>query len=125
MPETISDTYCEVALPVPMRSAFTYAIPERLTGSVCLGSRVLVPFRNRAMAGVVITTSARLPDPSLIKKIKEVIETLDPIPALTPKLLELGHWLADYYVAPIGEVFRAMLPPPVDLRHERELALTD
>jgi len=42
-------TYCEVALPVPLRSAFTYAIPERLAGSIFVGSRVLVPFRNRAM----------------------------------------------------------------------------
>jgi len=47
-------TYCEVALPIPLRSLFTYAIPERLAGSICAGSRVLVPFRNRAMTGVVV-----------------------------------------------------------------------
>ena len=50
---------------------------------------------------------------------------LDPIPALPPKLLELGRWVGSYYVAPPGEVFRAMLPPQIDLRHEREFLLTD
>jgi primosomal protein N' (replication factor Y) len=117
--------YCEVALPVPLRSLFTYAIPERLAGSVCAGCRVLVPFRNRAMAGVVVEVSARKPDPERVKNVREIVEVLDPIPALSPKLLELGRWVAGYYVAPPGEVFRAMLPPQVDLRHEREFILTE
>ena len=117
--------YCEVALPVPLRSVFTYAIPERLAGSIFAGSRVLVPFRNRAMTGVVVELSSRRPDPARVKNIKEVVEALDPIPALTPKLIELGRWVANYYVCPPGEVFRAMLPPQIDLRHEREFLLTD
>ncbi|HEV2522198.1 MAG TPA: primosomal protein N' [Candidatus Acidoferrales bacterium] len=118
-------TYCEVALPVPLRSLFTYAIPKRLADSICAGSRVLVPFRNRAMTGVVVEPSVRRPDPERVKNIREILEVLDPIPALPPKLLELGRWVASYYVAPPGEVFRAMLPPQIDLRHERELLLTD
>ncbi len=121
----MSSTYCEVALPVPLRSLFTYEIPERLTGSVCAGSRVLVPFRNRAMTGVVVEASVRRPDPSRVKNVREIVEVLDPIPALPPKLLELGRWVGGYYVAPLGEVFRAMLPPQIDLRHEREFLMTD
>ena len=121
----MSANYCEVALPVPLRSLFTYAIPDRLAGSVCAGSRVLVPFRNRAMTGVVVEISARRPDPERVKNVREIVEVLDPIPALPPKLLELGRWVGGYYVAPPGEVFRAMLPPQIDLRHERELLLTD
>ena len=118
-------SFCEVALPVPLRSLFTYAIPERLSESVCAGSRVLAPFRNRAMTGVVVEISVRRPDPERIKNVREIVEVLDPIPALPPKLLELGRWVSTYYVAPIGEVFRAMLPPQIDLRHEREIFLTD
>ncbi len=121
----MSVTYCEVALPVPLRSLFTYAIPEGLAGSVSAGSRVLVPFRNRAMTGVVVEVSARRPDPGRVKNVREIVEVLDPIPALPPKLLELGRWVGGYYVAPPGEVFRAMLPPQIDLRHEREFLLTD
>ncbi len=89
------------------------------------GSRVVVPFGNRAMTGVVTSLSARRPDPERIKNVKEVVEALDPIPALPPNLLELGRWVASYYVAPPGEVFRAMLPPQIDLRHEREFLLTE
>ena len=118
-------TYCEVALPVPLRTAFTYAIPERLADTICVGSRVLVSFRNRAMTGVVVAISSRRPDPQRVRTIKEIVEALDPLPALAPKLVELGRWVSNYYVAPPGEVFRAMLPPQVDLRHERELALND
>jgi len=118
-------SYCEVALPVPLRSLFTYAIPERLAGSIFEGSRVLVSFRNRAMTGVVTAISTRRPDPERVKNVKEIVESLDPIPSLPAKLLELGRWVSGYYVAPPGEVFRAMLPPQIDLRHERELLLTD
>jgi primosomal protein N' (replication factor Y) len=121
----MSAIYCEVALPVPLRSVFTYAIPDRLAGSIFVGSRVLVPFRNRGVTGVVVEVSSRRPDPARVKTIKEIVEALDPIPAVTPKLIELGHWVSGYYVAPAGEVFRAMLPPQVDLRHERELLLND
>jgi primosomal protein N' (replication factor Y) len=121
----MSSTYCEVALPVPLRSLFTYEIPERLAGSVCAGSRVLVPFRNRAMTGVVVEASVRRPDPALVKNVREIVDVLDAIPALPPNLVELGRWVGGYYVAPLGEVFRAMLPPEVDLRHEREFLMTD
>jgi primosomal protein N' (replication factor Y) len=121
----MSSTYCEVALPVPLRSLFTYEIPERLAGSVCAGSRVLVPFRNRAMTGVVVGAAVRRPDPARVKNVREIVEVLDSIPALPPKLLELGRWVGGYYVAPLGEVFRAMLPPQIDLRHEREFLMTD
>ena len=99
-------TYCEVALPVPLRSLFTYEVPERLAGSICAGSRVLVPFRNRAMAGVVVEASVRRPDPARVKNVREIAEVLDAVPALPPSLVELGRWVGGYYVAPLGEVFR-------------------
>ncbi len=121
----MSPTYCEVALAVPLRSLFTYEIPERLAGSVCVGSRVVVPFRNRAMTGVVVEASVRRPDPARVKNVREIVEVLDSIPALPPSLVELGRWVSGYYAAPVGEVFRAMLPPEVDLRHEREFLVTD
>lgn len=121
----MSSTFCEVALPVPLRSLFTYEIPQRLTESVLPGSRVLVPFRKRAMVGVVVEARVRRPDLGQVKNVREIVEALDPLPALPSKLLELGKWVANYYVAPPGDVFRAMLPPQIDLRHERELLLTD
>ena len=117
--------YCEVALPVPLRSTFSYAVPSALNGQTLVGRRVVVPFRNRPMIGVALSESDRAPDPARIKsRIREIAEVMDPVPALPPKLLELGHWISRYYLAPIGEAFRAMLPPEIELRHDREYALT-
>jgi len=114
--------FCEVAAPVPLRKTFTYALPASLSEVVEPGSRVVVPFRNRALVGVVLALNQRVPAEA---KIREIVEVLDPLPALSPKLIELGLWVAQYYVAPPGEVFRGILPPAADVRHERELFLTD
>jgi primosomal protein N' (replication factor Y) len=114
--------FCNVALPVPLRTMFTYAIPDALRDSVQSGSRVLVPFRNKSLVGVVVELVQHAPPGT---KIREIAKVMDFLPALTPKLIELGHWIAGYYLAPVGEVFRAMLPPVTELRTERQIALTD
>ena len=114
--------YCEVALPVPLRSTFTYAVPASLNGEPLVGRRVVVPFGRRAMTGVALAESDRPPD---VPRIREIAEVMDSLPALPPKLIELGHWVSRYYLAPVGEAFRAMLPPEIELRHDREYSLTD
>jgi primosomal protein N' (replication factor Y) (superfamily II helicase) len=122
--------YCEVALNVPLRTTFTYAVPESLAGVVEPGCRVAVPFRNRVMFGVVLDVTDRAPafakdDSASGKiKIKEIAHVLDPLPALNAKLIELGRWVGSYYLAPQGDVFRAMLPPLTELRAERILRIT-
>jgi primosomal protein N' (replication factor Y) len=117
----MSRSFAEVALPVPLRHTFTYAIPESLASSLAPGSRVVVPFRKRPMVGVALELTAHAPD---VRDIKEIAEVLDSTPALPPRLIELGRWVADYYLAPTGEVFRAMLPPPIEFRHDREVHIT-
>jgi primosomal protein N' (replication factor Y) (superfamily II helicase) len=114
--------YCEVALPVPLRTTFTYAIPDSLSDEDLVGRRLLVSFRNRAMVGVGLSVSDKAPP---VARIKEISGLLDRVPALPTKLIELGHWISRYYIAPIGETFRAMLPPEIELRHDREYWLTD
>jgi primosomal protein N' (replication factor Y) len=114
--------FCNVALPVPLRTTFTYAVPDALRDSVQPGSRVLVPFRNKSLVGVVVEHVQHAPAGA---KIREVAKVMDLLPALTPKLIELAHWIAGYYLAPVGEVFRAMLPPITELRTERQIVLTD
>src|ERR1700676_329067 len=115
-------SFCHEALPVPLRSTFTYAIPETLRDVVQPGSRVVVPFRKKSLVGVVTEC---VPQAPVGTKIREITKIVDFVPALTPKLLELGHWIAGYYLAPVGEVFRAMLPPVTELRTERQIVLTD
>jgi primosomal protein N' (replication factor Y) len=117
----MTQRYCEVALPIPLRSVFTYAVPAALEGEQLVGRRVLVPFRNRPVVGVVLAITNHAPD---MKRIRQIADLLDPVPALPSKLVELGHWISKYYLAPMGEAFRAMLPPEVSLRHDREYWLT-
>jgi primosomal protein N' (replication factor Y) len=115
-------SYCNVALAVPLRTTFTYAVPEAMREEVRPGSRVVVPFRKKAMVGVVVELTECGPEGT---QVREVSKVLDLVPALTPKLIELGQWIAGYYLAPIGEVFRAMLPPVTEIARKRQIVLTE
>lgn len=117
----MNSPFCNVALAVPLRMTFTYAVPEALRGAVQPGMRVLVPFRKKSLVGVVAEIVESAPAGT---KIRDVAKVLDVVPALTPKLIELGNWIANYYLAPVGEVFRAMLPPLTELKSQREIVLT-
>jgi primosomal protein N' (replication factor Y) len=96
--------FCDVALPVPLDMVFTYHVPAESMPVV--GGRVLVPFRQQRMTGVVVEVHDR--KPSVPTKI--IQSALDVAPVLDEQLLCLGRWIADYYLAPLGEVFRTMLP---------------
>ena len=114
-------SFCKVALPVPVRTTFTYAVPEPMRGAVQPGTRVLVPFRKKSLVGVVVDFADVAPEGT---KVREITRVLELVPALTPKLIELASWIASYYLAPIGEVFRAMLPPLTELKSQRQILLT-
>ncbi len=118
----MNETYCNVAVPLPLRHTFTYSIPEELLDQVQAGSRVVVPFRQKSLVGVVVELTGTAPPDTRIRKIQK---SLDLIPALSLKLLELGQWIASYYLAPIGEVFRGMTPPVTELAVKRQVALSD
>ena len=96
--------FCDVALPVPLDTAFTYHVSDGLEPVV--GGRVLVPFRQKRMSGVVVEIHDRKP----AVKTKGVLNVLDSAPVLDEQLMRLAKWIADYYLAPLGEVFRTMLP---------------
>ena len=96
--------YCDVALPVPLDMVFTYRVSADAIPVV--GGRVLVPFRQQRMTGIVVELHDRKPS----VKIKTILSVLDASPVLDEQLLRLGRWIADYYLAPLGEVFRTMLP---------------
>ena len=96
--------FCDVALPVRLDIVFTYSVPAGLTPVV--GGRVLVPFRQKRMSGIVVALGDRKPE----VRTKDILAVLDLTPVLDETLLRLGRWIADYYLAPVGEVFRTMLP---------------
>ena len=112
--------YCDVALPVPLDATFTYSIPEEMPEPP-VGGRVIVPFREKRLCGVVTELHDR--DPKF--KAKPVQQVLDASPALTPKLMQLGRWIAQYYMAPIGEVLRTMLPLNAEFRRATGYRITE
>src|SRR5262245_28702693 len=118
----MTDKLSNVAVAVPLHTTFTYKIPARLMAEIQIGSRVLVPFRKRSTVGVVTEFVTAAPPNA---KLREIQKSLDLVPALTAKLLELGQWIANYYVAPIGEVYRAMLPPLTELYAQQCVVITD
>ena len=103
--------FCEVALPVPLEATFTYRVAEDLAAPV-VGGRVVVPFREQRLCGVVTELHDREPQFTT----RRIGQVLDSAPALSAELLELGRWIAQYYIAPIGEVFRTMLPLSAEFR---------
>ncbi|MDP2480701.1 MAG: primosomal protein N' [Candidatus Palauibacterales bacterium] len=104
-----TDRYCDVALPRPVRSTFVYRLPADLAEAARPGMRVLVPFRRRRMVGCIDRVRAE----TELERVRPVLDLLDDTPLLPEKLLELCRWVADYYVAPLGLVLRAALPPGV------------
>jgi primosomal protein N' (replication factor Y) len=110
--------FCDVAVPVPLDAVFTY----RVNGtSPVVGGRVVVPFRAQRHSGIVVELHNRPPKVAA----KDVYQVIDAEPALDPDQLQLGRWIADYYVAPIGEVLRSMLPLNAEFRRARGYRISD
>src|SRR5882762_1650901 len=114
--------FCDVALAVPLDLVFTYAIPPGMEPVV--GGRVLVPFRQQRLSGIVVELHDRPPQVKN-QQIKKVIEALDLSPVLDEQLLKLGKWIADYYLAPVGEVFRTMLPLSAEFKRAITYRITN
>ena len=95
-------------LPVPLDGCFTYAVTGACRDEVKEGKRVLVPFgKNKTYVGIV----ARLHDqPPQGYEVKSVMQVLDSSPILLPAQLKQWQWISDYYMSPIGEVYKAALP---------------
>jgi primosomal protein N' (replication factor Y) len=111
--------FCDVALPVPLDTAFSYRVPEGMEPAV--GGRVLVSFRQRRMSGIVVDLHDR--KPSVVTK--NVVSVLDPAPVLDEQLMRLGKWIAAYYLAPLGEVFRTMLPLSAEFKRTITYRITE
>src|ERR1700757_860544 len=111
--------FCDVALPVPLDMAFSYRVPNGTQPVV--GGRVLVPFRQQRMTGIVVDVHDRPPS----VQTKNILGVLDTIPVLDGQLLRLGKWIADYYLAPLGEVFRAMLPLSAEFKRDIRYRIAD
>lgn len=113
--------YVEAALPVPLRRVFTYRVPERLRGSIKLGARLKLPFGRREMTGYAVGLHSELPPDVEIDeaKIKDITLVSDDEPLITPEILRLTQWAADYYSSFWGEMLKASLPAGINTEKVR------
>lgn len=101
-------SYADIILPLPLNGYFTYAVPAAMQNSMVSGMRVLVPFgRNKFYVGIVARLHEQKPEGYVVKDIAQVI---DQTPVLLESQFRLWKWIADYYMSPIGEVYKAALP---------------
>ena len=108
-------SFADIALPVPLHHSFTYIIPPDLVESARIGVRALVPFGKKQLTGIIIG----LPAHSSIKGLRPLTDILDQTPTIDKEMLQLLHWMADYYFAPLGEVLRSALPQGLSLETRR------
>ena len=100
--------YADLILPVPLYGLFTYAIPPQMEGVAQRGMRALVPFgRNKNHVGIIARIHDQKPEGY---EVKELAQLLDAQPILLDSQLRLWDWIADYYMSPIGEVYKAAMP---------------
>ena len=100
--------YVDVILPLPLEGLFTYAVPDTMQSMVCQGVRVQVQLgKSKTYTAMVAEVHQRQPQ----FKTRAIMQVLDTEPILLPQQFKLWQWVADYYMSPIGDVFKAALPP--------------
>ena len=102
--------FAEIAVCLPLSRTFLY----ELETPAAIGCRVLVKFRNREVEGFVVGLNGKAPDGL---RILPVLKVLDSESLLLPDILDLCSWIAEYYMAPIGEVLKSALPPGITQKY--------
>jgi len=111
--------YLNVAVPVALDQPFSYISPVPLAAGV----RVKVSFGRRKLVAVVVGLSKEKPTGAI--ELKAIDEVLDPEPIYSEALLEIARWLSAYYLHPLGEVLRAMLPVSLVKKEKTQFRLSE
>ncbi len=112
----------EVAVPAPIHQTLSYGLPASLSSLAAVGCRVRVSLGKRRVVGVILRLHQEPPSGMRLKPIEEI---LDLEPVLTTELLQLAKFIADYYLAPIGDAIRVLLPSRLPPWGDRRISLTD
>ncbi|MBQ9642088.1 MAG: primosomal protein N' [Bacteroidaceae bacterium] len=110
--------YADIVLPVPFDS-FTYSVPASLQERVMRGCRVVVPFgKTKIYTGVVLRTHGQQPQGV---EVKSIMEVLDEQPVVNEQQFKFWQWIADYYLCPLGDVYKSALPGAMKPHDEQAL----
>ncbi|WP_294588781.1 primosomal protein N' [uncultured Phocaeicola sp.] len=108
--------YVDVIVPLSIAGQYTYSLPEEMAERVCMGCRVVVPFgRKKFYTGLVTRVHEEAPQ---AYETKDVSEVLDERPILLERQYAFWQWLSDYYLCPLGDVYKAAVPSGMKLESE-------
>ncbi len=113
--------FAQVVIPSPVKDPLLYKVPPTLQSCLEVGMRVLVPLGKRKITGVVFDFAQQ----TSIEKVREILTVLDDRPVLDPVILRLCRWISNYYIAPLGDVLSAALPPILRLESQRLVVLRE
>lgn len=110
--------YVDVILPLGYEGVFTYSVPEHLEKSVREFVRVTVPLgKTKKYTGIIAkihcdtdTFKNKRKENGEEIEIKDILEVQDKEAILLPYQYRLWQWISDYYLCPLGDVFRAAIP---------------
>lgn len=105
---------------MPVERTYTYRVPESLVSRIAIGKRVMVPFGERTITAFVLESNAAISGSS----IKDIFSVLDDEPLFSASMIPFFHWIADYYLCPLGEVIKCALPGGLTIRERTFLCLT-
>lgn len=111
-------------VPFPLaESVFTYSVPESMRDSVAIGSRVLIPFGRKDKFCTAIVIDFPLAPPEGVE-LKEIMMVLDPHPIICQPQFRLWEWISEYYLSPLGDVYKAALPSGLRIDSETVVSLS-
>ena len=120
--------FAEIAIPLHVHQTFTYRLPDAIAVNARPGARVLVPFGRQLLTGYIVDLHETLEEMGQADEsfqIKDVEELFDLEPLVTPELLDLTKWIADYYYAPWGETIKSSLPAGINSDAESLFTITE
>ena len=115
-----------VILALHLPSTYTYRVPEKLVDKMQIGQRVVVQLRKKIYSAIVVeiiddwkpTTTNNTTSCSPRMELKYVLDIIDKQPIVTDKQIKFFNWIANYYIAYIGDVLTAALPASLRLKSE-------
>ncbi len=113
----------EVVLGLPLTQTFTYIVPDAYQNLAQIGSRVLVPFHQRRLTGIIVglKTGRRAKG----YEFKEIQDVLDEEPIFSPDFLSFTRELSEYHFSSWGEMLQSALPPSYVPKSRTRIGLTE
>ena len=110
--------FVKVVFLLPTRNAFTYSVPENLSGLVSRGMRVVAPFGKRTLTGFVVDV---LQEKDISAEVKNIYDVLDTRPIVTDNQFKFYEWISEYYLCSLGEALRNAVPHGTEIETKRKI----